>query len=366
MYAAVSGLKTHMNALNVIGHNIANVNTNAYKAKRYTFAEALYTDVHAGSNGTDVLGGRNPAQIGYGVSVATVDIDMSTKNYMPTGNQLDCLIDGDGFLIVGDKIPNPEHPAGNVETMEELQGMELTRHGDLTFVNGFLVDGQGKVVYGYLNRDVVVPGAGADEENVTDTQTIPALTAIHLPMVYNDENGEKVYVFPNSTEYEPGSGGAGIEGWIDSNGNEIEDEAALEALNPQYVVLQNLSIEESGRIVGSSSDRQFVVGYVALAQVDNPNGVSHVDGRYYEALGGAGNIHLCSVAGNDEIIGLDGPLEIESAKTKFLNGGLEMSGTDLATEIANMITIQRGYQANTRIVTVTDSMLEELINMKRG
>ena len=51
--------------------------------------------------------------------------------------------------------------------------------------------------------------------------------------------------------------------------------------------------------------------------------------------------------------------------TKFITGGLESSGTDLANEISNMITIQRGYQANTRIVTVTDSMLEELVNMKR-
>jgi len=63
---------------------------------------------------------------------------------------------------------------------------------------------------------------------------------------------------------------------------------------------------------------------------------------------------------------LTGPVPIVSAGgTTLLNGGLEMSGTDLATEISNMIIIQRGYQANTRIVTVTDSMLEELVNMKR-
>lgn len=59
-------------------------------------------------------------------------------------------------------------------------------------------------------------------------------------------------------------------------------------------------------------------------------------------------------------------LDIAQANdAKYINGGLEMGGTDLATEISNMICIQRGYQANTRIVTVTDSMLEELVNMKR-
>ena len=52
-------------------------------------------------------------------------------------------------------------------------------------------------------------------------------------------------------------------------------------------------------------------------------------------------------------------------RSSLITGGLESSGTDLATEISEMITTQRGYQANTRIITVTDSMLEELVNMKR-
>lgn len=371
MYAAVSGLKTHMSALNVIGNNVANVNTNAYKAKRYTFAEALYTDVHSGSNGTEVLGGRNPAQIGYGASVATVDIDMSTKTYMPTGKLLDCMIDGDGFLIVGDKIPNLEHPDADVSTVAELQSMNLTRHCDLSFVNGYLVDGQGQVVYGFLNRDTAIENPD-EGQAITSTETIPALTAMHLPMVYTDEEtGEKVYVFPNAPDYNPdeeGGEAARIDGWIGFNQEGAQVEVTEENLaNAEYVVLQNISVEDNGRIVGTGDGRQFVIGYLALAQVDNPNGVSHVDGRYYQALGGAGEIHLCTVSGNNEIIGLDGPIEVEGAgKTTFLNGGLEMSGTDLATEISNMIIVQRGYQANTRIVTVTDSMLEELINMKRG
>lgn len=84
MYAAVSGLKAHMSALNVIGQNISNVNTNAYKATRYTFLEALYTSVRGGSDGSNLLGGKNPAQVGYGSSIGTIDLDMSTKNYTPT------------------------------------------------------------------------------------------------------------------------------------------------------------------------------------------------------------------------------------------------------------------------------------------
>ena len=55
----------------------------------------------------------------------------------------------------------------------------------------------------------------------------------------------------------------------------------------------------------------------------------------------------------------------DAGTTELMTGGLEMSKTDLATEISEMITTQRGYQANTRIITVTDSMLEELVNIKR-
>lgn len=77
MYAAISGLKSHMTKLNVIGNNIANVNTNGYKSARTTFRETIYTTLTAGSGGTDVTGGINPNQIGYGCNIGTIDLDMS-------------------------------------------------------------------------------------------------------------------------------------------------------------------------------------------------------------------------------------------------------------------------------------------------
>ena len=76
MYAAIAGLKTHMQNLNVIGNNIANVNTQGYKASRAVFKTSIYTTLSGGSNGTAVAGGRNPSQIGYGSNVANVGIDM--------------------------------------------------------------------------------------------------------------------------------------------------------------------------------------------------------------------------------------------------------------------------------------------------
>lgn len=402
MYAGVAGLRTHMSALNVIGNNVANVNTDAYKSKRYVFSEALYTSVHSGSDGTAVLGGRNPAQIGYGVSVGSIDLDMSTKSYHPTGWGTDCMIDGDGFFIVGDKSHNM------ITTQEQLQGMNLTRRGDFTFIDGYLVDGDGQVVYGYLSTKV--PGseeAGDDPDEFDEygriSYTPPVLTPIRLPKMYQsvgaDGKTQINIVWPQwgvpQTDTAGGAAGAGNEEdaflFTPETGNQARmPEDAPTIQNPaqqlDWVNLQGISIEQDGRITGTTSDdKNITIGYLALAQVENPNGVTHVDGHYYQALGGSGKLHLASVGGSVQYVtgGDDAAvrnklrgdytalagvtnLSIEQAgDTTFVNGGLEMSGTDLAVEISNMICIQRGYQANTRIVTVTDSMLEELVNMKR-
>jgi flagellar hook protein FlgE len=69
--------------------------------------------------------------------------------------------------------------------------------------------------------------------------------------------------------------------------------------------------------------------------------------------------------GGEDNSDVDGMQIYNAGTTQLITGGLEASTTDLATEITEMITTQRGYQANTRIVTVTDDMLEELVNMKR-
>ena len=65
MYAAIAGLKTHMNKLNVIGNNIANVNTYGYKTQRAIFSDSIYTTMSAGSDGTTTVGAVNPSQIGF-------------------------------------------------------------------------------------------------------------------------------------------------------------------------------------------------------------------------------------------------------------------------------------------------------------
>ena len=365
MYAAVSGLKTHMSAMNVISHNVSNVNTLGYKATRYTFNEALYTTVRAGADGTPQTGGRNPAQVGYGCNIGTIDLDVSTSTPSPTGRALDVMIDGDGFFLVSDKTKE-----AGVTTQEQLNGMKLTRLGNFDVKDGYLIDGNGEVVYGFLNS---LSGEGED----ATAEVSPVLTAIRLPNSYTTEeviggeDGEEPKTVVRTHVLLPNYNAQ--DGTVMDN-TTLPD-GAPEGAEVTRMKDNSFSISETGVITAmTNDDTMVVVGYLAIGKVDSPNGVTHVDGRYFQALDGAGDVHLTSVGGMLQYLpnaeeGGDAvatELAVESAgDTGLVTACLESSGTDLAQEITNMIVIQRGYQANTRIVTVTDSMLEELVNMKR-
>lgn len=355
MYAAISGLKTHMNKLNVIGNNVANVNTYGFKSGRTTFQEALYTTSRSGSNGTDTIAGRNPVQIGYGTELRSIDLKMSTGNYAPTGVSSDCMIDGDGFFLVGDKdvTIDPTNP-------EDLKKLTLTRVGDFVISNdGYLTDRAGNIVYGFMCTQTT-----GDDGTTINAQ--PYLVPLQVPLA--DANGKAIYpTFPNGQlTYPPSNGGTA----------DADEEDTRKRIN-----YGALSIDgETGKITCTNRDDDnapVTIGYIALGVPDNSAGVSHVSGPYYTAGEGAGDLRIASIGGsvsgyinNPDIE--DGAEEANPAMrigsagdTELVTGGLELSNADLATEITEMITTQRGYQANTRIVTVTDTMLEELVNMKR-
>ena len=364
MYAAISGLKSHMQKLNVIGNNVANVNTYGYKAARTTFKESLYTTVYSGSNGTTSIGGVNPSQIGYGCSVGTIDLDMSTAHYTPTGVDLDCMIDGDGFFMVGSKPNTNVEDSGTTLDVTAAKDLYLTRVGNFKFDSqGYLVDGSGNVVYGFVTAaDGAEPGAVAANNNnpKVSTQLVP----IRLPLAAKA-----------STDADAPKEGTAIYPGVNDTGMNVYDAGTDAKSTGKPISVDSVSIDgATGKVtaVNKETDEIVVVGYIALANVSNPAGVTHVQGPYYRAMEGAGDCVAASIGGavkgylNNQEATTDGAVMVGSTgTTSLITGGLESSGTDLATEISEMITTQRGYQANTRIITVTDSMLEELVNMKR-
>lgn len=449
MYAAIGGLKAHMTKLNVIGNNVANVNTVGYKAQRMTFRESIYTTSKSGSNGGVTMGGNNPSQIGYGCSVGSIDLNMSPSTYSPTGVGLDCMLTGEGFFMVGDKINYQIEESGTPGTADyerKVTGSGITSASGLTEpyltrVGDFWVDADGyicnrdnKVLYGYarVQNPNYQPGAtkeqiaeakaaGKDIESATiiSTELVPLRVPLSaaapteankgiIPGKGNPgdadyvaprnlwEEGDPVYPYLSSatggqnrypsykeiaTSVDPDDPKATakpnttqIAVAQNTNENRVSDEMPVQ--------LKSMSIGPDGSITGTCEGKTVVIGYVAIASADSPDGVTHMDGSYYKAMGGAGNLRATALVdlptpylGNQvETKDANGTVTaappaadkiMSDSKNSVKNGGLEASSTDVANEFAEMITTQRGYQANTRIITVTDQMLEELVNMKR-
>ena len=424
MYAAIAGLRTHMQNLNVIGNNVANVNTYGYKAARSVFRTSIYTTLTGGSDGTAVAGGRNPSQIGYGANMGSVSIDVSTGNYAVTGKTTDMMIDGDGFFLVGNK-DIAQNFKGTESDVSALTSLTLTRVGDFDFMpDGYLCDGRGNVVYGFLcigiaDEAYVQSDAGkASGAKVGDPIFSDQLVPLRKPRVWKDDTGamhigyprpgggvqaesgtagnpDYVIGDPNKADFDKDVAAAGGKtddkhildygSYKDAQGNVVASEYTMASFN-------NITVDNTtGIITASSGDGAGIVtiGCVAVGTVDNPNGVTQIGNSYFQAGQGAGNLVINTLGGANKNMGINyvnGSLNSADGKTNmlatdanaidgcrirtggssgFISGGLEMSKSDLAQEIANMITTQRGYQANTRIITVTDSMLEELVNMKR-
>lgn len=310
MNAAIAGLKAHQTRLDVIGNNIANVNTWGYKTRTTNFKDSVYTNLINGQSGNAVLGnlgGINVSQLGYGSVVSSVSANFGTSNGQYTGNDLDCMIDGTGFFIVGpyrDAVDNIQAVEGeNTEGQFNIanSGMLLSRVGIFTpDANGYLVDDSGNYVFGYI------PDNQTPNENNVVPMNYDNLVPIRIPV--NEETGEMY----------------SISSW---------------------------RIGQSGTIIGTATNGDIVtIGQIAVASVENPNGLNQKTGYYYEVGNNAGR---CIA------------MQTTAATGNINSGFLEMSNTDIASDFAAMITTQRGYQANTKIITVTDEILEQLVNMKR-
>lgn len=449
MYAAIGGLKAHMTKLNVIGNNVANVNTVGYKAQRMTFRESIYTTSKSGSNGGVTMGGNNPSQIGYGCSVGSIDLNMSPSTYSPTGVGLDCMLTGEGFFMVGDKINYQIEESGTPGTADYTRTVTgsgitsasgltepyLTRVGDFWVdADGYICNRDNKVLYGYarVQNPNYQPGAtkeqiaeakaaGKDIESATiiSTELVPLRVPLSAAAPTKDNGGivagkgnpgDPNYVAPRNL-WEEGdpvypylSAATGGQNrypsykQVASSVDPDDKDATAKPDTTQIAVAQNtnenrvsdempvqlksMSISPDGSIVGTCEGKTVIIGYVAIASADSPDGVTHMDGSYYKAMGGAGNLRATALVdlptpylGNQvETKDNDGNVTdappaadkiMSDSKNSIKNGGLEASSTDVANEFAEMITTQRGYQANTRIITVTDQMLEELVNMKR-
>jgi flagellar hook protein FlgE len=302
MSSGVAGLKAHQTALDVIGNNIANVNTYGFKASRTLFSDVLYQTMKSATapNDDTGAGGLNPSQIGYGSTASAVQMDTGRAGMATTGFSGDCYIDGEGYFVVADGAPTDSD--SNVPS-----SYKYTRVGALSFDSaGYLVDGNG-------NRVCGIPC-----ENPNDlTEGMP-------------------------TDFELSGDSAQAPQYIHYNPNSSDDTTQL---------LSDISIAADGTITALLDGSVVTIGQIALAHFTNPAGLEQMGGNYYKDTDNSGS-PAYETAG-------------ESATGSLVTGALESSNVDLANEFSYMITTERGYQANTKIITVADEMLETLVNMVR-
>ncbi|RFZ80360.1 flagellar hook-basal body complex protein [Lacrimispora amygdalina] len=152
MFAGVAGLRAHQSKMDVIGNNIANVNTWGYKAASMSFKDAMYQNSSSGSGGnteTGGIGAVNANQIGYGVTTGAITYDYSTGSMSPSANGLDCMIDGTGFFIVGPMLNGGSLSLERDDAVKS-SGLYLSRVGKFKVdPNGYLTDDSGSYVYGF-------------------------------------------------------------------------------------------------------------------------------------------------------------------------------------------------------------------------
>ncbi|WP_047984876.1 flagellar basal body rod protein FlgG [Ornithinibacillus californiensis] len=290
MYAGISGMKNFQTKLDVIGNNIANVNTSGFKKGRVTFQDMM-SQMTAGAQGsTATRGGVNPAQVGLGSQLGSID-NIHTQGFrQTTNNPLDFALEGDGmFIVASDFNGTTNTPAGTLNNAS----VSYTRAGNFYLdEEGYIVNPQGL----YLIGSNVEPDGDPD----TDTNgNLNEFIRISIP-----DNAQSFSVQSN-----------GIVNYVNENGATV------------------------------------VAGRILLANFSNPAGLQKAGSNLFlESANSGAPVRVVP--------------ETEGVAS-VVSGALEMSNVDLAEEFTEMITAQRGFQANTRIITTSDEILQELVNLKR-
>ena len=335
MYSSITGLKNHQLKLDVIGNNIANVNTHGFKKSRVVFKD-LISQTQSGATGpTQATGGMNAKQVGLGAQLATIDTIHGTGSLQTTGRILDIAMEGEGFFVVGryNEAAGDEAEGDTAPLFTNFEEVRYTRAGNFYLdSNGILVDGSGNYVIGY--------GVGAATDN-----GLEGVIAGDAPIAMLDPDtgleNDDLIVFGGAT---PPAGEANDAGFLTS----IEETGKIR-IPPDA---QSMAISADGKVSYVGSDGiLYYAGQLVIAKFSDAEGLTKEGSNYYVNTNNSGIPQFA--AGN--VLGVG----------KTVSGALEMSNVDLSEEFTEMIVAQRGFQANSRIITTSDEILQELVNLKR-
>lgn len=197
LLTGVSGLISHQRLLDVVGHNIANVNTHGFKTQRILFADSLYESISPASGGNEGgSGGTNPAQVGGGVKVSQTDRKFTQGPIENTGEALDFALNGDGFFTVTDGVSDSYTRAGAFSLdgdgfLVNPQGLYLKRFSNAGEPNGldpgFQIPGDDRIqvpigapIQGVLTTEIDVTGNLSGAAEPPRAQQLKAATAFSV------------------------------------------------------------------------------------------------------------------------------------------------------------------------------------------
>lgn len=335
MDSAVAGLKAHQNKMDVVGHNIANVNTFGFKAQTYTFKEAMYQTSTPSTQGTSESGGSNAAQYGYGTLMGTIGMDMTASTPSYVGG-LNASINGEGFFLTCAAKTTSTLSAGQLSKGDA--DWDYTRVGQfLLDSNGYLVDGNNNFVYGYIPDDIDADG------KVKDDATLRPLRVTDLIK----EDTDKGYV----VDYQNEGGTTAIKP-LKATNISINKMGEITATITSPDSSGSGSGSGSGSATSTTAHPGVLLGKVAIITFQNPEGLTKGGATYYKASDSDNTGRADSSSAGGDI-------------AELMPGYIEASNVDLAKEFADMITTHRGFQANSKMITVSDEILSDLVNMKR-
>jgi len=416
LYTAISGMDATGTQLSVIGDNIANMNTVGFKKSNVSFGDVLSQSI------TNVA---SSGQVGRGVFVQEVSPLMTQGAFETTENALDLAIDGDGFFAVSDGGTRYYTRAGNFSVNRDgfivnpdnlrLQGYLADAAGNITGSTGDLqltatqnparMTGTANVA---VNLDATSPvqtaaftldgdgnGTPNDPLNYNSSTTISMYDSqggVHHVTLYYSKTADNTWDVYSVYE-DPANPGQLIEATGGPQTLTFDTSGALTSISAgspvfdfgggvtasqaitfdhtgtmQYAsnfavlkldqdgyssgALKNLIISDAGVMTGNFTNGQTrLIGQVALAKFIAPTEMVKL-GR---------NLYGESFASGQPIVSAPGT----SGLGHVASNTLELSNVDLAVEFVKMISAQRGFQANSRIITTTDELMQEVVNLKR-
>jgi len=278
--SAVSGLDAYQQQMDIIGNNIANLNTTAFKSATGNLVDSFSDTLQAAAAASGTNNATNAMQIGTGVTTASITSDWSAGVINPTGISSNLAINGNGFFVVQDPNTSAQY---------------VTQDGTFSInTNGQLVTSTGMLVMGANTAGSPPSGLGALLINTTGMPSTSSPTA-------------------TMTSY---------------------------SINNQGIITVNLSDGTS-----------FARGQVLLQNFTNPQALTSAGNNLYSNTAAAGGLAAPTTPGSSSL----GTIQ---------SGALELSNVDLSAQMASLITAQRAFEANSKIITTSDELLQTVVNMK--